>query len=490
MKLSLLTENLPVKERHGDANGEVEISRLAYESRSVEPGALFCTWRGFKSDGHRFVADAVQRGAAAVMVEKLPEPLPDCPVLLVESGRKALALMAANFYSHPARALNMAGITGTNGKSSIGFLLHYLTEKSGRKCGLLGTVEYRAGGRKLPSSRTTPESSDLQSLLAQIRDAGCQSAVMEVSSHALELDRVHGVPFRTALFTNLTRDHLDFHGTMQDYFQAKRKLFTTLTANSLAVVNLDDAYSARILDAVPLTARVVTYGFSPLATYRAEHVQLDAQGSAFEFVTPNGSLFMRSPWIGKYNVSNAVAALTVMAANGEASLEELANWLPDAPYVPGRLQKVPHGGKFSVLVDYAHSDDAVRNVLQSLRPLCKGKLRVLLGCGGDRDRTKRPLMALAACELADEVMFTSDNPRSENPELILRDMKVGVANFSNYRVELDRTQAIAEIVKDANDEDLIVLAGKGHETTQEINGVFHHFSDVEVAGKILNGGAL
>ena len=489
MKLNLLTQNLTIKERHGDANGEVEIPSLAYDARQVQPGALFCTWKGFKSDGHRFVADAVQRGAAAVVVEKMPEPLPDCPVLLVESGRQALALMAANFHGHPARTLNMTGITGTNGKSSIGFLLHYLKEKSGKKCGLLGTVEYRAGSQKLAAARTTPESSDLQALLAQMRDAGCDSAVMEVSSHALELDRVFGVPFRTALFTNLTRDHLDFHGTMQDYFQAKRKLFAALPADALAVVNLDDAYSARMLDAVPLTARAVTYGFSPLASYRAENVQLNANGGAFDFVTPNGSLLVRSPWIGRYNISNAVAALTVMVANGEATLEDLANWLPDAPYVPGRLQKVPHGGKFTVLVDYAHSDDAVRNVLQSLRPLCKGKLKILLGCGGNRDRTKRPLMALAACELADEVVFTTDNPRAEDPELILRDMKVGVSNFSNYREILDRAQAIAEIVKGANDEDLIVLAGKGHETTQEINGVCHHFSDVEVAAKILNGGA-
>ncbi|MDR0534320.1 MAG: UDP-N-acetylmuramoyl-L-alanyl-D-glutamate--2,6-diaminopimelate ligase [Verrucomicrobiales bacterium] len=489
MKLGLLTQLLEVKDCRNDANAGIEISRLAYNSRQVEPGALFCTWRGFKSDGHRFVADAVQRGASALVVEKLPDPLPACPVFVVESGRHALAQMAAGFYNYPTRSLELTGVTGTNGKSSIGFLLHYLKEKSGRKCGLLGTVEYRAGNQKLPSSRTTPESSDLQALFAEMRDIGCCSVVMEVSSHALELDRVFGVPFRTALFTNLTRDHLDFHGTMQDYFLAKRKLFTGLPAGALAVVNLDDAYSARILDAVPLNARTVTYGFSPLATYRAENVQLNAGGSAFEFVTPNGSLLVRSPWIGRYNVSNTLAALAALSANGEATLEELANWLPEAPYVPGRLQKVPHSGKFTVLVDYAHSDDAVRNVLQSLRPLCKGKLKVLLGCGGDRDRTKRPLMALAACELADEVMFTADNPRGEDPELILRDMKVGVANFSNYRVELDRAQAIAEIIKGANDEDLIVLAGKGHETTQEINGVFHHFSDVEVAGKILHGGA-
>jgi UDP-N-acetylmuramoyl-L-alanyl-D-glutamate--2,6-diaminopimelate ligase len=233
----------------------------------------------------------------------------------------------------------------------------------------------------------------------------------------------------------------------------------------------------------------VTYGFAPPALYRAGNVQLNADGSAFDFITPNGTLLVRSPWLGRYNVANTLAALTVMAANGEASLEELANWLPAAPYVPGRLQKVPHAGGFTVLVDYAHTDDAVRNVLQSLRPLCRGKLKVLLGCGGDRDRTKRPLMALAACELADEAVFTADNPRGEDPALILRDMKVGAANFANYREIPDRAEAIAAILKDAADGDLIVLAGKGHETTQEINGEFRHFSDVEAAGKILSGGA-
>ncbi|MDR1305093.1 MAG: UDP-N-acetylmuramoyl-L-alanyl-D-glutamate--2,6-diaminopimelate ligase [Verrucomicrobiales bacterium] len=489
MKLADLTQGVTISGRYDAADGDVEISSLAYDARQVTPGALFCTWRGFKSDGHRFVADAVRRGAAALLVEKLPEPLPRIPTLLVASGRRALALLAANFYGHPAQALDLTGITGTNGKSSTGFLLHYLKEQAGRKCGLLGTVEYRAGDEKIAAARTTPESSDLQALLAQIRAAGCRSAVLEVSSHALELDRVYGVPFRAAVFTNLTRDHLDFHGTMQDYGQAKRKLFATLPAGSLAVMNLDDRYSARLLDAVPLTARTVTYGFAPPASYRAENIQLSANGSVFDLVTPNGTLLARSPWLGRYNVANTLAALTVMAAGGEASLEELADWLPAAPYVPGRLQKVPHGGGFTVLVDYAHSDDAVRNVLQSLRPLCRGKLKILLGCGGDRDCTKRPLMALAACELADEAVFTADNPRNEDPALILRDMQVGVANFSNYRVIPDRAQAIAAILRHAADADLIVLAGKGHETTQEINDARHPFADAEVAAQILNGGA-
>ncbi|MDR1192167.1 MAG: UDP-N-acetylmuramoyl-L-alanyl-D-glutamate--2,6-diaminopimelate ligase [Verrucomicrobiales bacterium] len=484
MKLSFLTKDLPIKGRHG-ADADVEISKLAYDTRQVTAGALFCTWRGFKTDGHRLVADAVARGAAALMVEKVPESPPNIPVLVVESGRRALALAAANFYGQPARTLDLTGITGTNGKSSVGFLLHYLKEQAGQKCGLLGTVEYRAGAEKIVSSRTTPESSDLQALLARIRDAGCQSAVMEVSSHALELDRVYGVPFRAAVFTNLTRDHLDFHETLENYFVAKLKLFSSLPAGALAVVNLDDARAARVLEAVPLTARAVTFGFSPSAAYRAENVQLSATGSVFDFVTPNGALLVRSPWIGKYNVANTLAALTVMAANGEATLEELANWLPFAPFVSGRLQKVTHGGGFTVLVDYAHSDDAVRNVLQSLRPLCRGKLKILLGCGGDRDRTKRPLMALAACELADEAIFTADNPRAENLEIILRDMKVGVLNFTNYRVVPDRAAAIVEILRDAADGDLIVLAGKGHETTQEINGMFQHFSDVEAAEEVL-----
>jgi UDP-N-acetylmuramoyl-L-alanyl-D-glutamate--2,6-diaminopimelate ligase len=266
MTLSLLTGNLPVKERRGAAGGDVEIASLAYDARQVRPGALFCTWRGLKSDGHRFIDEAVRRGAAALVVEKMPDPAPAVPALLVESGRRALALLAAEIYGQPAAALDLTGITGTNGKSSIGFLLHYLKERSGRQCGLLGTVAYRAGGEPLPAARTTPESSDLQALLARIRDAGCRSAVLEVSSHALELDRVFGVPFRAAVFTNLTRDHLDYHKTVENYLKAKKKFFDDMPKNAFSLTNLDDKNG--LVMTQNTRSKVYTYSLRSLSDFK------------------------------------------------------------------------------------------------------------------------------------------------------------------------------------------------------------------------------
>ncbi|MDD5262198.1 MAG: UDP-N-acetylmuramoyl-L-alanyl-D-glutamate--2,6-diaminopimelate ligase [Methylacidiphilales bacterium] len=486
MKLSSVISNLEVETRSGDA--DPEISGVAYDVAQVRPGSAFCTWKGLKSDGHRFVPEAVRRGASALILEELPAETVDCPVLVVDSGRRALSQTAANFYGNPADRLEMIGVTGTNGKTSTAYLLHYLFEKLNISCGLIGTVEYRAGRRKLHASRTTPESADLQALLAEMRDAGCRAVVMEVSSHALELERVYGIPFRTAAFTNLTRDHLDFHIKMENYFSAKAKLFSGLAPGSRAVVNIDDAYGKRMAEFIAPGVHVATFGFDAAAMYRADRMEFRADGTTFDFESPEGTLRIQTRWVGRFNVSNMLAALAVMLPRG-CDPAQMAAWMKDAPPVPGRLQPVEHEGPFSVLVDYAHTDDAVRNVLQSVRLLCRGKLHILIGCGGDRDRSKRPLMARAACELADRVVFTSDNPRSEDPGAILSEMTAGVPEFSNYSVAPNRAEAIAAILKGAGEGDLVLLAGKGHETTQEIAGELHHFSDAEVAARILKGGA-
>ena len=485
MRLAALTKNMPVKARLGQ--GDPEISRLAYDVKQSAPGALFCTWKGLKSNGHRFVPEALERGASALMLEEAPANPVECPVLLVESGRRALSEVAANFYNHPADRLEMVGITGTNGKTSTAFLLHHLYEKKGTSCGLLGTVEYRAGKKRLPSMRTTPESADLQQLLSEMLTAGCGAVVMEVSSHALALERVHGIPFQTAVFTNLTRDHLDFHLKMENYFSAKMKLFRGLGEGALAVVNVDDPYGRQMADSIQSGVRLATCGLDARAMFRATNMDFRAAGTSFDLTTPDGTIRVQSGWVGRFNVSNMLLAIAVMQTGG-CETGQLAEWMREAPAVPGRLQPVRHDGSFAVLVDYAHTDDAVSNVLQSVRPLCKNRLRVLIGCGGDRDRSKRPLMARAACEKADQVVFTSDNPRSEDPAAILQEMTAGVTGFSNYAVVVDRAEAIATILRQAGEGDVVILAGKGHETTQEVSGEFHHFSDVELAARLLGGG--
>jgi len=485
MKLSRLTDGLTVKERCGA--GDPEISAVVYDARQVREGSLFCTWKGLKTDGHAHVPEALQRGASALIVEQALPATSGCPWLQVDSGRRALATLAANFYGHPAKALDMIGITGTNGKTSSAYLLQYFLERSGTKSGLLGTVEYRAGRERIPSARTTPESADLQQILARMLEAGCGAAVMEVSSHALELERVHNIPFRAAIFTNLTRDHLDFHGTMEQYLAAKMRLFRGLAPGALAVLNADDPATDKIRECLADGVRMVTFGFSTAADYRVEDLQCRADGSEFILIGPSGRRRMWIPWVGKFNVCNAMGVLAMLLARG-ADINVLAEGLAAAPSVPGRMQVVPHEGDFAVLVDYAHTDDAVSNVLHSLRPLCRGNLKVLIGCGGDRDRSKRPLMAHAACTLADGVVFTSDNPRSENPETILSEMTAAVADKQNYYVIADRRQAIKSILSNAAAGDVIVLAGKGHEATQEVAGVCTRFSDVEVAQELLHGG--
>jgi UDP-N-acetylmuramoyl-L-alanyl-D-glutamate--2,6-diaminopimelate ligase len=465
----------------------VEIAHIAYRSDQIDQGGLFCAWRGERFDGHRFIQDALARGAAAVVVEDADMASQAPIVIEVESGRHALARAAANFYRRPDRSLRLAGITGTNGKTSVAYLMHRLLDKAGVCAGMVGTIEYRVGGEREPAGRTTPESLDLQRLFARMRDAQCGAAVLEVSSHALAQGRVEDILFEAAVFTNLTPDHLDFHGDMEHYLAAKSILFSELREGAAAVVNVDDPSAERIEAVAGSGARKIRFGLSAKADYRAEELRCHRQGSAFDFVWPGGRHRVELPWVGAHNVSNALAAASATIAMG-LSPEFVAEGLKDAPAVPGRLERVLSDRPFTVLVDYAHTPDALRKVLEALRPLTEGRLRVLAGCGGDRDRSKRPNMALACCACADAVVFTTDNPRSEEPKAILADMTAGVFNYKNFEVIEDRAEAIARIIDSGRAGDVVVLAGKGHEETQEIKGARYPFSDRTIAAGCLQGG--
>jgi len=484
-KLSELLHGILVESTSGSL--DTEIRGLAYDSRKVEVGTLFCTWKGEVKDGAEFIPAALERGASAFVLEHEAQTS-DRPAVVVRSGRRALSLLAANFYDHPGRKLKVIGVTGTNGKTSSSFLIRSLLEKGGIKTGLLGTIQYHSGIREVEASRTTPEGLELQRFLGEMVDNGCGAAVMEVSSHALAQDRVAGLDFGIAIFTNLSRDHLDFHGTMENYFEAKLRLFRNLRPGQKAVINVDDGYGLRVVSHIPAQVELLTYGLEKSADYRAEQIELSPRGTKFLWRTPEGTIPVEVPWVGTFNVMNVLAAATTAVAAG-FSVHQVAQWLPEAPPVPGRMEPVLHDGSFAVLVDYAHTDDAVAKVLESLRAMKPKRLRILVGCGGDRDKTKRPIMAKTACRLADEALFTSDNPRSEKPQNILDDMLKGVDGYSNFRIIEERAEAIGYILQTAETGDVIVLAGKGHEATQEIAGVKYPFSDQEVAGKFLSGGA-
>lgn len=482
MTLRELFRGLEVTEWTGAE--DCEVRGLAYRAEDVRPGDAFCTWKGLVSDGHRFVPSALANGAGALVVEQAVPTDGKVPVVRVPSGRRALAGLSSHWFGRPGKSLRLAGITGTNGKTSTAYLLHHILGGAGVSSGLLGTICYRSGSRSIPAPRTTPECLDLYRLLAGMRDDGCRAAVMEVSSHALEQERVAGLDFEAAIFTNLTRDHLDYHGTMENYFQAKARLFTGLAPGSHAVVNLDDEAGVRLAGLVAPGVHVHGYSLEASAEHRAEQIRLTAEGTLFVWYSRGESREVFTPWVGSFNVANTLAAASAARAMG-LEMDVIAGLLQTAPPVPGRLERVPGGDGYTVLVDYAHTDDALRHVLSTLRPLCVGRLLVLAGCGGDRDRSKRPLMARAAVELADFSVFTSDNPRSEDPLAILGEMEAGARGQAPYQIIPDRAAAIAEIVGMARAGDVVVLAGKGHENTQEIHGERKPFSDVEEARKAL-----
>ncbi|MEA2373987.1 MAG: UDP-N-acetylmuramoyl-L-alanyl-D-glutamate--2,6-diaminopimelate ligase [Thermoleophilaceae bacterium] len=459
----------------GDPAPAVEVSGLAYSSRAVEPGDLFFCVRGFQSDGHDFAPEAVSRGAVALVCER-PLGL-GVPELVVEDSRAAMAPVAARFYGEPTRTLRVVGITGTNGKTTTAFLVRAILEAAGESCGLLGTVGAIVGGREEPAERTTPEAVDLQATFRRMLDAGDSACAMEVSSHALELGRTDGIHFAARAFTNLTQDHLDFHPTMEDYFLAKRRLFDGPGAS---VVNVDDEYGRRLAAELP---DAVTFGIERDADYRASDVRFDPSGSEFTCVTAEGEVRMTTRLPGLFNVSNALAA-TAATRVLDVPFDDIADALAAAARVPGRFEPVDEGQPFAVLVDYAHTPDSLGNVLRAARAITRGRLHVVFGAGGDRDRGKRPRMGEVATALADRVIVTSDNPRSEDPESIVDQILAGAGPGAER--EVDRRAAIARAVEGAAEGDVVVIAGKGHEQGQEFEGGRKEpFDDVSVTRQAL-----
>ncbi|HVA72119.1 MAG TPA: UDP-N-acetylmuramoyl-L-alanyl-D-glutamate--2,6-diaminopimelate ligase [Candidatus Limnocylindrales bacterium] len=475
----------------GAASGRVDadIRAIAYDSRKVAPGSLFFALRGEKEDGNRYIADALQRGAVAIASEQprareLPE---NVAWVQIPPGtqRRVLAAAAANFYAHPANALRLVGVTGTNGKTTTTYLIDSILRAAGAKTGLIGTIGYRTPRGSRDAINTTPESLDLQQMFAEIRDEGGSAVVMEASSHALAMDRLWACHFAAAVFTNLTRDHLDYHQTFEEYFAAKRRLFEGTGAGpaAAAIVNTDDPYG-RQLDG--LAARTLTYGLKNGAQITTKKYPLAFSGLEFTALTPAGKIEVQSKLVGKINVYNILAAigagiaLEIPNAAIERGVHELES-------VPGRFERIAGGQPFLVIVDYAHTDDALRNLISTARELCpENRIITLFGAGGDRDRTKRPLMGEAAGNLSDMVVLTSDNPRTEDPLRIINDVLVGLQKTGKkYRVEADRGKAIEIALDEAQPGDIVLLAGKGHETYQVLMDGPIDFDDREVARRKL-----
>ncbi|MBA3421121.1 MAG: UDP-N-acetylmuramoyl-L-alanyl-D-glutamate--2,6-diaminopimelate ligase [Thermoleophilaceae bacterium] len=460
---------------------DVPITSLAYSSRDVAPGALFFCVPGFTADGHDFAPEAVARGAAALVCER-PLGL-GVPEVIVPAVRAAMGPAAARFHGDPTRELHVVGITGTNGKTTTAYLVRALLEAAGVPCGLLGTVTSVIGGREEPVERTTPEAVDLQRSFRRMVDAGDRACALEVSSHALELGRADGIRFACRVFTNLSQDHLDFHPSMEHYFLAKRRLFEVAGDDpDTSVVNVDDEWGRRL--AADLDG-VVTYAIERPADLRARDVRFGPDGSSFRVETPDGSAVVSTRLPGHFNVLNALAALGAARALG-VELELAARALAEAGRVPGRMEPVEEGQEFAVLVDYAHTPEALENVLPAARELCRGRLHVVFGAGGDRDKTKRPLMGRVARALADRVVVTSDNPRSEDPEAIVDEVLLGTGEDVEH--DVDRRRAIARALAGAEAGDVVVIAGKGHEQGQEFaDGRKEPFDDVTVAREMLRG---
>jgi UDP-N-acetylmuramoyl-L-alanyl-D-glutamate--2,6-diaminopimelate ligase len=484
MKLSELLAGVALRETLAPALANQEVTGLEYDSRRVERGFVFFAFPGSRVDGRRFAQNALDLGAVAV-VSDLPRPAEFIgDWIQVEHGRQALATASRNFYHHPDERILFTGITGTNGKTTTAYLIETVLRASGKITGLLGTIEYRLAGEVRPSPNTTPESLDVMRFATELEARGGTHLIAEVSSHALALGRVYGFHFHTTVFTNLTRDHLDFHGTMEEYGAAKRRLFAGPPAPQWAVLNADDPVSKTMTPDHP-GSRTIWFGLAADAGLRAENIVSGFSGLRFDVLWNGRRANVESPLLGRVNVSNILAAIGTGLSYG-LDLDAIASAVPACRAVPGRFEPVDQGQSFLVAVDYAHTDDALRNAIQTARSLSKGKVITLFGCGGDRDRTKRPLMGMAAAELSDFVVLTSDNPRSEDPLAIMNDVLVGLGRFDTpYVAEPDRARAIQIAIERAQPGDVVLVAGKGHETYQVLKDRTIHFDDRETAREIL-----
>ncbi|MDK2784154.1 MAG: UDP-N-acetylmuramoyl-L-alanyl-D-glutamate--2,6-diaminopimelate ligase [Bacillota bacterium] len=493
-KLRELIAATPVVRLEGlEPTADVTVTQIAYDSRCVEPGGLFVAIRGFRQDGHFFLPEALARGARAVVVDRPEVSVPPGIVkVVVPDSRQALPDLAAAFFGYPSRRLRVVGVTGTNGKTTTTFMSEAIFRAAGHKTGLIGTVENHVGDEVLPVERTTPESLDVEELFYRMTEAGVSHAVMEVSSHALELGRVKNIEFDVAVFTNLTQDHLDFHQTFDNYRRAKARLFEQLgrpgakTGPRTAVINADDPSGEAMRCAT--SQRVLTYGVREPADIRAEDVDIQAQGVAFTLRTPNGTERIKLRFTGLFSVYNALAACGVGLAEG-ISLATIKTALEGLPGVPGRFELVQEGQDFAVIVDYAHTPDGLENILRTAKEFARGRIILVFGCGGDRDRTKRPIMGRLAVRYADLVFITSDNPRSEDPLAIIREIEAGAraeeGATGKYSLVPDRQEAIREALAAARPDDVVLIAGKGHETYQIIGDRILPFDDRQVAREFL-----
>ncbi len=483
MKLNELLETITVLDVAGDLN--VEVNGIAYDSRQVKPGGLFVALPGMKSDGAEYIPDALSNGAVAVVSERQLDLGSGVVHIHVPHARRALAELANAFFGDLSHRMKVVGVTGTNGKTTTCYMIRNILRDGGYTPGLLGTVAYEIGGRSLPSSRTTPEAPDIHSMFRQMQEHGCDSAVLEVSSHAIAMERVHAIDFKIGVFTNLTQDHLDFHRDMDSYFDTKANLFESLKRSDerSAVINVDDPWGRKLVERT-LDVDIVTYGFSEQAQVRAAKVKLDAHGSSFRITTPWGEGRVHLRLLGRFNIHNALAAIAAGGLCG-VGLQQIVCSLEQLDAVPGRLELVPNRRNRKIFVDYAHTDDALKNVLNTLREICKGRLLVVFGCGGNRDTGKREKMGRVACGLADYAIVTSDNPRREDPAAIVGDVIAGCDDPTRYEVVLDRRDAIAAAIAMMRRNDLLVIAGKGHETYQEFDGTIVPFDDREVVREIV-----
>lgn len=481
MKLSELLADVPVET--WNASPDLEITGVSYDSRKTRPGDLFVAMTGYAADGHDFIPAAVEKGAVCVLCER--DTGASAPWIQVESSRKALALLSANWFGHPAREMTMIGVTGTNGKTTTTYLLkQILEEAAGAQVGLIGTNQNMIGSTVVPTERTTPESFELQKLFRQMRSNGCTHVVMEVSSHALYLNRVYGISFAVGIFTNLTQDHLDFHKTMEHYCDAKALLFSMCRTG---VINADDPWHERLLRHADCAR--LTYGVRQEADLRAENVALSAAGISFDAVTKNEKTHVSVGIPGGFMVYNTLDVLGAALALG-IPLEKSAGILAHSAHVKGRVEVVPTHRDYTILIDYAHTPDAVENVLRSVRGFAKGRVVALFGCGGDRDRTKRPKMGAIAAELSDLVIVTSDNPRTEDPKGIIQDILAGMYQSQTPHIVIeDRTEAIHYAMDHAEKDDVIVLMGKGHETYQIIGTEKRHLDEREIVAEHLKATA-
>ena len=496
MRLAELVEPLETAARPGGLG--IEVTGLTDDSRAVKPGHVFVAVKGAKADGHRHLAQAVQAGAAALVVQELPaggSAPPSVPVIQVPDSRRAVGLLAGRFHGDPSSKLTMIGVTGTNGKTTITYLCRSVLEAAGRKVGVIGTVAYQIGAEVIPASHTTPGAVELQELLARMVTAGLDTAVMEVSSHALALDRTAGCEFDLAVLTHRTQARLEFHADLEDYFQAKVRLFSGLSPDGRkpkakrAIVNVDDERGLRVCRACRVP--VWTYAIKNQADIRAEAVRLSLAGTTFTAATPVGRFDVASKLVGEHNVYNLLAAIGVGLQEG-LTQDQIRAGLASVENVPGRFERVEAGQDFTVVVDYAHTEDALMRLLAAANRLKTGRIITLFGCGGDRDRGKRPKMGRVAAEQSDVVVLTSDNPRSEDPAAILREVEAGVKQALaaaparvQYRVIADRRQAIETAIGEARTGDTVLIAGKGHEDYQIIGSEKLHFDDREVAREAL-----